>query len=218
LSQAEIPSPRRLPLCLRWLLPCASSPRPRSALFRQGLTELSSFINLSICRQALHTAHKFDEKLLPRQVVYFVAIQEGLPQGHGSHPREDHQAAARRLPHWPNSCPQLPPTPLPLPGCVRSQSAVSSSSVIKLRFGLGLATSSLLPNLPAACHCDSELTPEHLISCKNAHDKLLRHNLVVGSFLSLAAHHGVPSTNMSLATTTTTARSCKGQMLCSSSL
>ena len=36
-------------------------------------------------------------------------------------------------------------------------------------------------------------TPEHLISCKNAHDKLLRHNLVVSSFVSIAAHHGVPS-------------------------
>ena len=76
--------------------------------------------------------------------------------------------------------------------------AIPVSSEFKLsdqtvRFGLRLATSSLLPNLPATCHCDSELTPEHLISCKNAHDKLLRHNLVVSSFVSFAAHHGVPS-------------------------
>ena len=76
--------------------------------------------------------------------------------------------------------------------------AIPVSSEFKLsdqtvRFGLSLATFSLLPNLPAFCHCDSELTPEHLISCKNAHDKLLRHNLVVSSFVGIATHHGVPS-------------------------
>jgi hypothetical protein len=41
--------------------------------------ELPSFINLSICLQGLHTAHKFDEKFLPRQVV--VAIFQKASQG-----------------------------------------------------------------------------------------------------------------------------------------
>jgi hypothetical protein len=47
---------------------------PLSSIPTGLLTELPSFINLSICLQVLHTAHKFDEKFLPRQVVYFVAI------------------------------------------------------------------------------------------------------------------------------------------------
>jgi hypothetical protein len=101
--------------------------------------------------------------------------------------------------------------------------AIPVSSEFKLsdqtvRFGLSLATSSLLPNLPATCHCDSELTPEHLISCKNAHDKLLRHNLVVSSFVSFAAHHGVPSKQEPRCDYDDCKTTRKGQMLCSSSL
>lgn len=176
---------------------------PLSSIPTGLLTELSSFINLSICLQVLHTAHMFDEKFLPKQVVYFVAIfKKASPkdtahiQGKITKLLQDAYHTALKEQSSPAQQAVLNSRQHPFASAWMRAIPVSSEFKLSdqtVRFGLSLATSSLLPNLPATCHCDSELTPEHLISCKNAPDKLLRHNLVVSSFVSIAAHHGVPS-------------------------
>ena len=147
---------------------------PLSSIPMGLLTELPSFINLSICLQVLHTAHKFDEKFLPRHVVYFVAIfKKASPkdtahiQGKITKLLQDAYHTALKEQSSPAQQAVLNSRQHPFASAWMRAIPVSSEFKLSdqtVRFGLSLATSSLLPNLPATCHCDSELTPEpHLM-------------------------------------------------------